>query len=57
MNSIKKKDHDELISILNELIGVLKIMREEEKDYLLTQNENEAKEWLDFLKNMIVRKN
>lgn len=50
MNSIEKKGHDELISILNELMGVLKMMREEEKDYLLTQNENEAKEWLDFLK-------
>jgi len=44
-----RKKHDELISILNELIGVLKMMREEEKDYLLIQNEKEAKEWLDFL--------
>ena len=43
MNSIEKKNHDELISILNELIGVLKMMREEETDYLLIQNENEAK--------------
>ena len=25
------------------------MMREEEKDYLLIQNEKEAKEWLDFL--------
>lgn len=50
MNSIEKKNHDELISILNELMGVLKMMREEEKDYLLIQNENEAKEWLNFLK-------
>ena len=53
MNSIEKKNHDELISILNELIGVLKMMREEETDYLLIQNENEAKEWLDFLKKHV----
>ena len=26
-------------------------MKKEEKDYLLIQNENEARDWMDFLKN------
>ena len=42
--------HEELISLLEELIKIIKKMRESEKDYLLTQNEEEAKEWLVFLK-------
>ena len=28
----------------------LELIRKEQKDYILIQNDNEAKEWLDFLK-------
>ena len=51
MNKIDDKMHNELIIILRELIETIELMREEEKDYLLIQNENEAKDWMDFLKN------
>ena len=50
MNNINKVQHDELIKILNELTETIVIMRKEEKDYLLTQNESEAREWISFLK-------
>ena len=50
MNNINKEQHDELIKILNELTETIVIMRKEEKDYLLTQNESEAREWISFLK-------
>ncbi len=50
MNKINKDMHAELIELLEELIQIIKKMRESEKDYLLTQNEEEAKEWLVFLK-------
>lgn len=50
MNNIEKNKHEELINILNELIETIRLMREEERDYLLIQNENEAKDWIDFLK-------
>lgn len=45
--------HEELIKLLEELIQVIEKMRESEKDYLLMQNEEEAKEWLDFLKEHV----
>lgn len=50
MNIINKEQHDELIKILSELIETIAIMRKEEKDYVLAQNESEAKEWIAFLK-------
>ena len=50
-NNVKKEQHDELIKILNELIETIVIMRKEEKDYILAQNESEAREWLSFLKD------
>lgn len=50
MNDIDKTNHKELIDILNELIITIELMRTEKKDYLLFQNEEEAKEWLDFLR-------
>lgn len=50
MNNIKKQEHDELITILAELIETIEMMQKKEKNYLLIQNENEAKEWIDFLK-------
>lgn len=51
MNTINKEQHNQLISILNELIETIVIMKRKEKDYVLDQNEREAREWLDFLKN------
>lgn len=50
MNNINKEQHNELIKILNELIETIVILRKEEKDYLLAQNESEAREWIIFLK-------
>ena len=43
MNIIDKKSHNELINILNELITTIELMRTEKKDYLLNQNQEEAK--------------
>ena len=50
MNIINKEQHDELIKILSELIEIIVIMRKEEKDYVLAQNESEAREWISFLR-------
>lgn len=50
VNIIDKEQHDELIKILSELIETIVIMRKEEKDYVLAQNESEAREWISFLK-------
>lgn len=50
MNNISKEQHNELIKILNELIETIVIMRKEENDYVLVQNESEAREWFSFLK-------
>lgn len=51
MNTINEKKHKELIEILRELIETIELMKNVEKDYLLIQNEDEARDWLDFLKN------
>ena len=51
MNNIEKQEHDELITILGELIETIELMQKEEKSLLLIQNENEAKEWIHYLKN------
>lgn len=53
MNSIDEDMHEELIKLLEELIQVIEKMRESEKDYLLMQNEEEAKEWLNFVKEHV----
>ena len=53
MNSIDKKNYEELINLLEDLIETIEIMRKAETDYLLVQNENEAKEWLIFLNGHI----
>ncbi len=53
MNTIDKKKHKELIEILKNLIDTIELMKKVEKDYLLIQNEDEAREWLNFLKNHI----
>lgn len=50
MSKIDKKKHEELINILNELIYTLMLMRKNDDDYLLYQNESEARDWLKFLK-------
>ena len=51
MNKIDDEKHNELIVILSELIETIELMKKEEKDYLLIQNENEPRDWMDFLKN------
>ena len=51
MNKIDDEKHNELIIILSELIETIELMKKEEKDYLLIQNENEGRDWMDFLKN------
>lgn len=51
MNKIDDEKHNELIVILSELIEIIELMKKEEKDYLLIQNENEDRDWMDFLKN------
>lgn len=51
MNRIDDEKHNELIIILSELIETIEIMKKEEKDYLLIQNENEARDWMNFLEN------
>ena len=55
MNSttLVSSKHCELIKILENLIAVIKEMRKQSKDFVLIQNETEAKEWLCFLKNHI----
>ena len=56
MGNISRGQHDELIGILNELIETIVIMRTEEKNYVLAQNESEARVWID-LKNIWIKKN
>ena len=55
MDNISKEQHDELMGILNDLIETIAIMRTKETDYILTQNESEAREWRDFLKKHLDR--
>ncbi len=50
MNRIEEKSHKELVTILSELIKTIELMMQNEKDYLLVQNKNEARDWLEFLK-------
>lgn len=50
MDNIEKLRHEELVILLSELIETIVLMREKTEDYILTQNENEAREWLKFLK-------
>lgn len=53
MSTIKKQKHIELLRILEDLVETIELMLENEKDYLLIQNKNEAIEWLSFLKTHI----
>ena len=50
MNRNEEKSHKELVTILSELIKTIELMMQNEKDYLLVQNKNEARDWLEFLK-------
>lgn len=51
MNKLNNKRHAELVCILKDLIKTIEKMREKNMDYLLVQNENEARDWLEFLEN------
>lgn len=53
MNSIRIEYHNELIQILENLVSTIDIMQEYNKSSLLYQNGQEAKEWLEFLKNHV----
>lgn len=50
MSSIKKEDKDILIKLLKDLIDVIVEMRKNCNDFLLGQNEREARDWLSYLK-------
>lgn len=53
MNNIDNEKHEELMNILEQLIETIGLMRNNMENYLLYQNEEEAKEWLAFLKEHI----
>ncbi|MBQ8924152.1 MAG: hypothetical protein IJ053_05085 [Lachnospiraceae bacterium] len=50
MDCINESEHKELIDILDDLIKTISLMRKNNSDYILVQNENEAREWMVFLK-------
>ena len=50
MDYISEAEHKELIDILDELIKTISLLRNRNSDYILVQNENEAREWMVFLK-------
>lgn len=50
MDYINELEHKELIDILDELIKTISLLRKNNSDYILAQNENEAREWMVFLK-------
>lgn len=50
MDHISEEEHKELIDILDELIKTIGLLRNSNNDYILVQNENEAREWMVFLK-------
>lgn len=50
MNNIEKNRHEELVSILNELVETIGVIKKEEINYRLNRNEIEVKEWLEFCK-------
>ena len=52
-NILELKEHLELIKILEELINVIVEMRKTCKEYLLMLNEEDARDWLNFLKNHV----
>lgn len=51
--TLTSSQHCELIKILESLIAVITEMRKKSKDFILIQNETEAKDWLFFLKKHI----
>lgn len=53
MGNITKMQQQELIKILEELIETINKMRAIVSDYVLGQNEREAKEWLKFMKEHV----
>lgn len=50
MDYISEAEHKELIDILDELIKTISLLRNSNSDYILVQNENDAREWMAFLK-------
>ena len=50
MDYISEAEHKELIDILDELIKTISLLRNSNSDYILVQNEKEAREWMVFLK-------
>lgn len=50
MSCINELEYKELIDILDELIKTISLLRKNNSDYILAQNENEAREWMAFLK-------
>lgn len=50
MDYISEAEYKELIDILDELIKTISLLRNSNSDYILVQNENEAREWMVFLK-------
>ena len=50
MDYISEAEHKELIDILDELIKTISLLRNSNSDFILVQNENEAREWMVFLK-------
>lgn len=50
MNKIRENNHEILIGILEQLLNTLVLLRKETNDFILKQNEEEALEWISFLK-------
>ena len=53
MGSISTAEKNELLGILNELIQTISSMKNNNKDYLLTLNGEEAKEWIKYLRDHV----
>ena len=50
MKNISEYEHKELIDILEELLLTIKAMRMNNNDYILAQNEQDAKDWMNYLR-------
>ena len=51
MSNVTKEQHEDLLKILYELVDTIKLMQDEKRDNLLSQNEDEAKLWIIFLES------
>ena len=50
MENISEYEHKELIDVLEELLLTIKAMRMKNNDYILAQNEQDAKDWMNYLR-------